>query len=1026
MSDTLEVGGIEAKLTVDSSQFDEGMDESKEKLNGFLTSVNTLPPNIQKLILKEQELTRQLQEQRQKIAEMDAALDAAKETYADMQLAVNRYSDADMVSHFEKEDEAIQKEEDSLSSLAQKIKFVEQQRAEAQAKINQKLGLEEQASQYRSASLAIDSVANSLRGLSPVLGDTIGNVSNLAGRVTALKQSLNAAKTSGVSTGAVIGSAVAGGVTLAISAVTTLISAIQKAEEERKQMYEQAMADMAEYDQQVREIQQSMGILDDAASGTSDMLNARQQLAELFPDIIVGYEDENAMLLGNSEIMQDQVNTLKEAVRLQREKLALEADGKFDDYDSKKEKVADLEEQIKTMEKEIQENQKILDDAEKNGGLSREAAMGIKTFSNDAELLALKKKLNTAKTEMNEAYNDVFYGLSAKISMGIDDFENLNDVQGKVYDNMVLNARDYIMSAEDETEANRRVQETIENIKSVLADEKTYTDRYQLIIDADPTAMFSDDQISMIDAMGQEYMDKLKEERKKAHEKEIKGLEEKYDGLYEARKAAIDSEYEAVETSLKAQQDAYKQLSFTVKSLDEQDLANKIDLLDRRVKAEQDAQAKAVLAIQDRYYKETQLIIQTANKEIQTYKDKLVALDQADADAEAARKARQDQAAIRDLNESLAKQEAENAREMAAALEEYETERDRLQAVIDNPPSQTARILAERELTELNESWLKEREQLEAEHSEKVIKIQRELDEEKLTQQEDAAAAERDKERESLNEQITDAENTAKQKLAILNNSYTVEAEAQEKALSDQLTREKEVYQTRLDNLKTSLDNELEAEKKKAEERYEQSVSDENLIAEAKKYILSKSQDEMLEMLDKYAEEARKKGKSFGAMYMSGMQEGLASGADDHIVKNYTLPAGVQGPQLIEYDDDYVLRKMMGLPGYATGGIVDKKQLAWVAEDEPEAIIPMSKMHDFVNGILSKSQAESQEVLNNAWSAMQRMKLAMNAGDTYNTSSHVDQSDQSRTVHIENVNISRTVDFDLASAQVRALMGGRR
>ena len=66
----------------------------------------------------------------------------------------------------------------------------------------------------------------------------------------------------------------------------------------------------------------------------------------------------------------------------------------------------------------------------------------------------------------------------------------------------------------------------------------------------------------------------------------------------------------------------------------------------------------------------------------------------------------------------------------------------------------------------------------------------------------------------------------------------------------------------------------------------------------------------------------------------------------------------------------------------------------------------------------------SQQVAANAYWAMQQMKPEVMAGNTYNNSSN--QLDQSRTVHIENVNISRNVDFDLASAQIGALVGGRR
>ena len=152
MSDVYEVGGIEAKMVVDADQFDESIDHSEKKVKGLHTSIETLPPSIQKLVLKEQELTKKLKEQQQRIIGQDAALDALKESYAQAQRAVGAYSDEDMASHFAKEDAAIEKEEEALSGLAAQFKLLGQQRAEAVAKLNQKIASEDQKGQFRSTS----------------------------------------------------------------------------------------------------------------------------------------------------------------------------------------------------------------------------------------------------------------------------------------------------------------------------------------------------------------------------------------------------------------------------------------------------------------------------------------------------------------------------------------------------------------------------------------------------------------------------------------------------------------------------------------------------------------------------------------------------------------------------------------------------------------------------------------------------------------------------------------------------------
>lgn len=1013
MSDVYEVGGIEAKMVVDADQFDESIDHSEKKVKGLHTSIETLPPSIQKLVLKEQELTKKLKEQQQRIIGQDAALDALKESYAQAQQAVGAYSDEDMASHFAKEDAAIRKEDEALTGLAANLKLVQQQQAQAAAKINQKIGLEDQKGQFRSTSLGIDAVANSLRGLSPVLGESVSGIGNMAERLVFLKQTMNQAKNAGAATGAVLGSAIMGGATLAVTGISLVVQSIQKADEERKQRYEQAISDLKEYQKKEQEAAMAMLKLHEADS-TEQYIASRQKLIDMFSDIMVGYNGENSAILKNNEALKDQINTLKEAVRLHREKLALESDGKFDDFVDDRDKVIELKKSIQEQKERIEMTKRAMENDEG-------AAITYKDTLDEMEsrLLRLQKQLNDAKITVNSSLNDVFYGLSAKISMGIDDFENLNEVQGRVYDSMVLNARDYIMAAEDETEANSRVQETIEKIKAVLADEKTYTDRYKVIIEESAGGPFGDDQLSMIDSIGQDFMDKLKKGYQDTYDDEIKEIEQRYSDLYESRKSSLDAEYKAVESSIKAQQQAYQSMAFDVKSLDEQDLNNKLDKFRRQLAAEKDMQAKSIMAVQERYYKEAQLIIQTANKEIQVYKDKLAALDAADKAAEDARKKRQNEAALRDLNEDMAKQQAENAREIAEALEKYETERDRLQAIIDKPPSQTARVIAERDLTKLTEDWNKEREGLEATHAEKILTIQRRLDEEKLTQQEDAQAAERQSQRESLNQKVSETENAATQQLNSLNNQYAVEANVQKKALAERLEAEKASYQQRLSVMKTELDNLLEEEKENAKKRLDNAISDENLVAEARKEIMSKSQDEMLEMLDEYAEKARKKGKNFGAQYNAGIQEGLK----DNGLPSFTQSpgAGKEGPVYFDWKAalDAEEERFKNLPGFANGGIATSKQLAWIAENEPEAIIPMSRLQSLVDSLY----AGSQQVAAHAYWAMQQMKPEVMAGNTYHNSS---QLDQSRTVHIENVNISRNVDFDLASAQIGALVGGRR
>ena len=326
MSDVLEVGGIEAKLTVDTTQFESGMERSGEQMKGLYTRINTLPPAIQKLQQREEEFTRKMEEQRKKIAEMDAALTAAADQYSALEKAMGRTGDIDLDKVFARETAELKKADAQLDEYRRKLEQVDAQKQEAMEKYNASAAKSAETQGYKNSSLAIDSVANSLRALSPVLGDSVAGIGNLAERMVYLKQSLSAAASGAASTGAIIGSAISGGIGIAVSAVGMLISAWQEAEAEREQAMEAAQQWLADHDEQVQQLTQSMHVLDDQLSSLDDVISARKTLADLFPNMVLGYTDEGEAILANNDALEKQVDLLRERAKLNRDYIVA-ADG---------------------------------------------------------------------------------------------------------------------------------------------------------------------------------------------------------------------------------------------------------------------------------------------------------------------------------------------------------------------------------------------------------------------------------------------------------------------------------------------------------------------------------------------------------------------------------------------------------------------------------------------------------------------------------------------------------------------------
>ncbi len=991
MSDVLEVGGIEAKLTVDTTQFESGMERSGEQMKGLYTRINTLPPAIQKLQQREEEFTRKMEEQRKKIAEMDAALTAAADQYSALEKAMGRTGDIDLDKVFARETAELKKADAQLDEYRRKLEQVDAQKQEAMEKYNASATKSAETQGYKDSSLAIDSVANSLRALSPVLGDSVSGVGNLAERMVYLKQSLSAAASGAASTGAIIGSAISGGIGIAVSAVGMLISAWQEAEAEREQAMEAAQQWLADHDEQVQQLTQSMHVLDDQLSSLDDVISARETLADLFPNMVLGYTDEGEAILANNDALEKQVDLMRERARLTRQQLLQDDDGEaLKEYYDALEKLDEL---------------RAADDYIQSGG--ERTPMGAVGEGIDYHRMRLDQELYVLDAEQ-----DALKMLTITLEDAIDGYDSLEQRSRVVANSMIQDAAQQILAIDDETERIKAQEAAIEDIRSVLSNDKDVTDRYNVIIGVSTTgqAQLEAEQRERVATLYDSLVDKYRDEAEQAYKDETATIKDELNQQYNNQKATLEAEYEATRDSLQARQKAYQSLTFNVTSLDEQALANKMDLLDRQAAAEEDAQVRAIQAVQRRYYEEARLIIETANAEIQAYNDRLAALNEADRQAEEARKARQNQNKLRDLNESYAKQQAENEREMQETLEAYEEQRAVLEEAIAHPASLTHEKLARQQLAELEKKWAEEREGLEWDHADKLLTIQRQLDEEKLSQQEEAEADQRQAERESLNEQIKDLESNAQQQLATLNNQYSVEKEIQAKAISDQLEAAQKGYQDQLEALNNWKEETLSAELDAAEKRRDAAITEEKLTAKAIEDLEKLSYDERLRLLDEYGVSAEEKAKAINEKIWAAFNEGKSQQTSGPLTYEDTIK------QMAPWVLDPSL-----LPGYASGGIVSSPTLAWVGEgSEPEAIMPLSRVADIVNAALEGRTRANQELMQRAYEAMLPYRAMTSGGLIQNNNQRTSETN----IHIDTVEINNANQLRAAFTQLTSVGGG--
>ena len=1003
MSDVLEVGGIEAKLTVDTTQFESGMERSGEQMKGLYTRINTLPPAIQKLQLQEEKLSRAMEEQIRKVAEMEDELVKAERRYTSWE-AIRRESDNQKFAKaLEQDRKALAQAGEKITEYQYKLEQLDAQKQEAMEKYNASAAKSAETQGYKNSSLAIDSVANSLRALSPVLGDSVAGIGNLAERMVYLKQSLSAAASGAASTGAIIGSAISGGIGIAVSAVGMLISAWQEAEAEREQAMEAAQQWLSDHDEQVQQLTQSMHVLDDQLSSLDDVISARETLADLFPNMVLGYTDEGEAILANNDVLEKQVDLMRERAKLNRDFLLSEDNGE-------------------TLEKYrgyINELNQLQSQYDKGLAAYKQvyAASAIKPMSDDEWEKAYKDSgLDTVSDDIAELrlemlqYRDAAVDMiTADIQAGIAGYDDLSARQQTVVNAMIANNMETLLGAEHWEEYDARRYDVLTGINTVLSDRNALEAAYNDILRSQDgyQAQLEAEQRERVATLYDSLVDKYKAEAEKDYKDETATIKDELNQQYNNQKATLEAEYEATRDSLQARQKAYQSLTFNVTSLDEQALANKMDLLDRQAAAEEDAQVRAIQAVQRRYYEEARLIIETANAEIQAYNDRLAALDEADRQAEEARKARQNQNKLRDLNESYAKQQAENEREMQEA---YEEQRAVLEEAIAHPASLTHEKLARQQLAELEKKWAEEREGLERDHADKLLTIQRQLDEEKLSQQEEAEADQRQAERESLNEQIKDLESNAQQQLAALNNQYSVEKEIQAKAISDQLEAAQKGYQDQLEALNNWKEETLSAELDAAEKRRDAAITEEKLTAKAIEDLEKLSYDERLRLLDEYGVSAEEKAKAINEKIWAAFNEG----------KSQQTTGPLTYEDTIKQMAPWVLDPSL-LPGYASGGIVSSPTLAWVGEgSEPEAIMPLSRVADIVNAALEGRTRANQELMQRAYEAMLPYRAITSGGLIQNNNQRTSETN----IHIDTVEINNANQLRAAITQLTSVGGG--
>lgn len=231
-----------------------------------------------------------------------------------------------------------------------------------------------------------------------------------------------------------------GWITLAISALTTVVLGVANAFSEAKKSQEEFIQttkqQINELQQQIEEAQNLFDTYRTATEGSKEYNEARRKLAETFPSLIVGYDNEGNAILANNEAIKEQIELLKQQTEEKRKLLQETAE---DTIRQGQQNINKLQNKINKINKQIEKLKYYRDNPDELGTL--ESGTG---YATRAEIIAMKneqiadaqRKLAEVGEELREENNKLRETYVALVPP----MDDMSEAQKKV-------ANDFINSA---------------------------------------------------------------------------------------------------------------------------------------------------------------------------------------------------------------------------------------------------------------------------------------------------------------------------------------------------------------------------------------------------------------------------------------------------------------------------------------------------------------------------------------------------------------------------------------------------
>ncbi len=295
--------------------------ETKTTLSG--TGAQT--ENIDKYTVKIENLTAKYESQKQKVAELSAQLDGVVQQYAELEMSAGKSGEIDAAKVNPQLTQRLDTEIAKMDDLKNQIALTQQARDEAANKAalsaqkqadaaekaaereTQAMAKMEERQKRADSTLALSSMAMMMNTVANASDGLAGKLSTVASQVIFLKQALNAA----ASPAAKLGTAFAGGLGIAVSVFTALASEAQRLREESIKSAAEAAQAYVSSEKEIKTLEKNISILESYNSTTEEVKKAKQELAEMSPGMIAGYDKEGEAVLKTVDALKKELEYRK-------------------------------------------------------------------------------------------------------------------------------------------------------------------------------------------------------------------------------------------------------------------------------------------------------------------------------------------------------------------------------------------------------------------------------------------------------------------------------------------------------------------------------------------------------------------------------------------------------------------------------------------------------------------------------------------------------------------------------------------